>query len=87
MGDIAGRVVSPGGAALAASAADALFVRAQSALAAGFYDDAARLAGEGLMATDVETITQSRLHVTRGLARQAQGMQDEALLDFTLGLR
>jgi tetratricopeptide (TPR) repeat protein len=73
--------------ALAASAADAQLVQAQSALAGGLYDDAVRLAGEGLAAPGVESITQSRLYVTRGLSRQAQGQHDEALLDFTMGLR
>jgi tetratricopeptide (TPR) repeat protein len=73
--------------ALAASPADALLTQAQGALAGGLYEDAERLAGEGLAGADSEAIIQSRLHVTRGLARQAQGRQEDALLDFTMGLQ
>jgi tetratricopeptide (TPR) repeat protein len=71
----------------AAGAADALLVQAQGALEGGLYDSAQTLAASGLAETGIDAITTSRLLVARGLAFQALGKSNEALVDFTRALQ
>ena len=57
-----------------------------AALAAGQYEDAATVAGSALGEPDLGDLTRSRLLIVRGLAHQALGANDDALVDFTQGL-
>lgn len=71
------------GPALAAGAADAMLSEVSTALAAGQYEEAVTVAGSGLAEPGLPDLTRSRLLVVRGLARQALGLNDDALADFT----
>jgi len=57
-----------------------------SALAAGQYEDAVTVAGSALDEPGLGDLTRSRLLIVRGLAHQALGANDDALIDFTQGL-
>jgi tetratricopeptide (TPR) repeat protein len=70
-----------------AAAADALLVQSSAALASGQYQAAQSLAAAGLAETGNDALTTRRLLVARGLAFQAQGISQEALVDFTRALQ
>jgi tetratricopeptide (TPR) repeat protein len=72
---------------LAGGAADAILVQANAALGSGQYEVAQTLAGAGLEDAALEPVTRSRLMVLRGLAHQALGDGEKALMDFTLALQ
>jgi len=72
--------------AQAAAAADAILQEVSAALAAGQYEDAVTVAGSGLAETGLDDLTRARLLVVRGMARQALGINDEAMADLTHAL-
>jgi len=69
-----------------AAAADAMLAEVSFALAAGQYQDAVTVAGSALNEPGLSDLIRSRLLIVRGLARQAQGANNDALVDFTQGL-
>ena len=70
----------------AASAADAIFAQATTAPVLGQYEVVRTLKTSGLAEAELTVLIKSRLLVLRGLAQQAQGAANEALIDFTTAL-
>ena len=73
--------------ASAAGAADAMLAQAGAALASGQYAVASMLAAGGLEQSGLDDLVRCRLLVIRGLAAQAQGQPDDALVNFTRALQ
>jgi tetratricopeptide (TPR) repeat protein len=72
---------------LAVGAADAILVQANAAITSGQYEAARTLAVSGLAEPGQDVLTRCRLLVTRGLAHQALGNTEQALVDFTEALQ
>lgn len=73
--------------AVAAGLTDVILSQANAALLGGEYRTARMLATSGLEEPVLDALMRSRLLVVRGLAHQAQGQQNEALVDFTIALQ
>jgi tetratricopeptide (TPR) repeat protein len=73
--------------AFAAGAAEAILAQANAALAGGQYQAAETLVTSGLSESGLDAPMRGRLLVLRGLAKQAAGSANDALVDFTVALQ